>query len=447
MKSSIKILAILLTMVTSFVVLPKQASAQQGDVSLQVFYDQLSPYGQWVDYPNYGYVWIPDVGSDFVPYSTAGHWVLTDDGWTWVSDYDWGWAPFHYGRWDYDNNYGWFWVPGTVWGPSWVNWRSSEGYYGWSPMRPGISLGISFGRGYNYNNDHWTFVRNRDFDRPDINRYYVNRSYHDQIIRNSIVINKTYFDNSRRTTYAYGPKREDVQRFSGRSLRPVTIQNNNRPGQSVNNGQLRIYRPDIKKNNDRGQKPIPSRIINLKDVKHPAERNGSNQPRNVNPVNNNGRLQQPNAVNRQNNNNITRPAQPQNANPSQNNRRVQQPRDVQPQNINPAQNNRQQQQQRTVQQQNNNIRPSQPQRVNQPQNNRQQQQPRTVQPQNNNNVRPSQPQRVNQPQDNRQQQQPRTVQPQNNNIRPSQPQRVNQPQNNRPQQQPGKSQKEEEKRR
>ena len=28
-------------------------------VTTQVFYDQLSPYGQWVNYGNYGYVWIP----------------------------------------------------------------------------------------------------------------------------------------------------------------------------------------------------------------------------------------------------------------------------------------------------------------------------------------------------------------------------------------------------
>ncbi|NWJ49983.1 MAG: hypothetical protein HXX14_03875 [Bacteroidetes bacterium] len=456
MKSNIKIVAILLTMITSFVVMPKQVSAQQAGVSFQVFYDQLSPYGQWVDYPNYGYVWIPDVGTEFVPYSTAGHWILTDDGWTWVSDYDWGWAPFHYGRWDYDNNYGWFWVPDTIWGPSWVNWRSAEGYYGWSPMRPGISLSISFGNNYDRRNDHWTFVRDRDFDRPDINRYYINHFDHDQIIRNSTVINQTYFDNSRHTTYVYGPKREDVQRFSGRSIRPVSIQENNKPGQSVNNGQLRIYRPDIKKNNDRDQKPVPSRLIDLKDVKHPSGRNGSDQPRNNNPSNNNIRVQQPNTVIPQNNINVVRPVQPQNTNPTQDNRRVQQPRfvqpqnnnnnvvrPVQPQNTNPTQDNRRVQQPRFVQPQNNNnnvARPVQPQNANPTQDNRRVQQPRSVQPQNSNNnvVRPAQPQNANPVPNNNRVQQPRSVQPQNNNntVKPSQPQRVNQPQNNKREQQP-----------
>src|SRR6266567_1899101 len=58
----------------------------------QEFYDQLSPYGNWIDYPGYGYVFMPNVEPDFKPYSTNGHWVYTDEGWTWASDYSWGWA-------------------------------------------------------------------------------------------------------------------------------------------------------------------------------------------------------------------------------------------------------------------------------------------------------------------------------------------------------------------
>src|SRR5437762_2316586 len=124
--------------------LPNAARAQYGDnpyngndqqygnndVSYQTFYDDLSPYGQWVDYPGYGYVWVPDAGSDFRPYSTNGHWVWSEDyEWMWVSDYDWGWAPFHYGRWEEDPAYGWFWVPGYEWSPAWVIWRNGGDYY------------------------------------------------------------------------------------------------------------------------------------------------------------------------------------------------------------------------------------------------------------------------------------------------------------------------------
>ena len=43
------------------------ASAQQVDYSIsqQTFYDELSPHGQWIDYPDYGYVWGAGYGSGF----------------------------------------------------------------------------------------------------------------------------------------------------------------------------------------------------------------------------------------------------------------------------------------------------------------------------------------------------------------------------------------------
>jgi hypothetical protein len=111
----------------------------------QQFESQLSPYGTWQDVGSYGNVWIPSstvVGADFSPYSSGGHWVNSDYGWTWVSDWDWGWAPFHYGRWMVVGGYGWCWMPGTVWGPAWVDWRWGGGYVGWAPMAPhGIVVG------------------------------------------------------------------------------------------------------------------------------------------------------------------------------------------------------------------------------------------------------------------------------------------------------------------
>ncbi len=281
MKTKIRYLLIF-ALITFSVSLTKQSSAQQGYVSIQVFYDQLSPYGQWVDYPDYGYVWIPEGGSDFVPYSTAGHWVLSNYGWTWVSDFEWGWAPFHYGRWRYDNFYGWFWIPDTEWGPAWVIWRSADGYYGWAPMDPGISITVGFHREYNERNDHWMFVRSRDIDRPHINLYYVNRTDHDRLIRNSTVIRNTYDDRNRNTTYITGPAREDVQKATGRKFRPVVIQENPRPGQNLRGNQLQIYRPRVNNNNDKDKRIAPSRVSNLKDIKQPSERKTTNQRTKVN---------------------------------------------------------------------------------------------------------------------------------------------------------------------
>ncbi|MDO9260651.1 MAG: hypothetical protein Q7U08_01740, partial [Flavobacteriaceae bacterium] len=148
MKAPIKIFMLSVILFSSIWILPQKATAQIS-VSFQIFYDELSPYGTWVDYHDYGYVWIPDVEPGFTPYGTNGYWVYTYDGWTWVSNYSWGWAPFHYGRWLFDPIYGPMWVPDDEWGPGWVTWRSSNGYYGWAPIGPGISISIAYSSHYN----------------------------------------------------------------------------------------------------------------------------------------------------------------------------------------------------------------------------------------------------------------------------------------------------------
>jgi hypothetical protein len=105
----------------------------------QDFRESLLPYGSWLETAQYGQVWIPSpasTGPDFQPYFSNGRWVFTDYGWTWVSEYNWGWAPFHYGRWVTLPNHGWAWIPGRVWGPAWVHWRAGNGYVGWAPLPP-----------------------------------------------------------------------------------------------------------------------------------------------------------------------------------------------------------------------------------------------------------------------------------------------------------------------
>jgi hypothetical protein len=316
MKTNIKFSAIILALSISALLFQKQASAQQDYVSFQVFYDELSPYGQWVDNSNYGYVWIPDAGSDFVPYSTEGHWILTNYGWTWVSYYDWGWAPFHYGRWDYDNYYGWFWVPDNEWGPSWVNWRRADGYYGWRPMGPGFNTG--FDRDYNSYNDHWIFIRDIDIGKYNIDRYYVNRNDYNWAFSNSAVINNIYFDRNRNTTYISGPARTDVQRVTGKRIRPVTIQEKNGPGQDLSDGRLLIYRPQVKMYSDLEKKPAPNRIADLNEIKRSSERNAAIRPQKTNPYEKSSEIQ-PDIMNPQNRNNNALPLKPQKVNPYGNN--------------------------------------------------------------------------------------------------------------------------------
>ena len=279
----IRIFALLLTLNLVSILFPEKISAQQDDTNFQVFYDQLSPYGQWIEDYNYGYIWIPMTDSDFTPYLSNGYWIFTEYGWMWTSDYDWGWATFHYGRWDYNGSYGWFWVPDNEWGPSWVTWRWSKGYYGWAPMRPGVSISITFGNYNDVPNDRWVFVRDRDIERHDISKNHIGREQNFNIMNNSTVINKTYYDNKRRSTYVAGPDRQDVQKITGRTIKPVTIHERDKPGQSMNNDQLQIYRPRIR-NSSQGAKPAPPELSKYKDVKQISERNTEKNKQNTEPM-------------------------------------------------------------------------------------------------------------------------------------------------------------------
>jgi hypothetical protein len=327
MKKLIGIIALAIILNIVFAIFPERLSAQSNDVNFQVFYDQLSPYGQWVDNPDYGYVWIPSAGSDFTPYLTNGYWTLTDDGWTWVSNYEWGWAPFHYGRWDYNDSYnGWYWIPDNQWGPSWVTWRRSEGYYGWAPMRPGISINASFGRSNNVPYNQWNFVRDRDIERNDIGKNFIDRRNNGNIYKGSTVINKTYFDNKRHATYVTGPGREDVQKITGKSIQQVSVHERDKPGESINNNQLQIYRPQIQKNIN-GHKPAPSSITKVKDVKRISGKEAGKQSQNTMPTKSNlGKAQQP-AANIPNKINSRQniPQQRNTNSPNNNLRKIQQP--------------------------------------------------------------------------------------------------------------------------
>jgi hypothetical protein len=134
---------------------PGQDYADTDPSALTDFRGALDPYGNWVEDPTYGTMWVPSesvVGDDFMPYQTAGHWNY-DDEYTWVSDYDWGWAPFHYGRWVYEAPYGWSWIPGRTYAGAWVSWRygyGDWGYVGWAPLGPtwGWRGGTAFGLGF-----------------------------------------------------------------------------------------------------------------------------------------------------------------------------------------------------------------------------------------------------------------------------------------------------------
>ena len=223
-----------------------ETKAQSASVSFSVFYNSLRPYGRWEKHPTYGEIWVSNV-SGFSPYSTGGHWAYTDYGWTWVSTYDWGWAPFHYGRWTFDAGYGgWFWVPGYEWAPAWVAWRGGGDYYGWAPLSPGLNISI----GVSYNSipsERWVFAPHRYITSPYINRYYVPRSRNVTIIRNTTVVNNVTVKNN--VHYVAGPARADVEKVNHTKIKTYTVSNSSRPGKTVvNNNTVNVYRPVINNN-------------------------------------------------------------------------------------------------------------------------------------------------------------------------------------------------------
>lgn len=223
--------------------------------SYQDFYDGLAPYGRWMNDPQFGYVWMPNVGSDFRPYYTNGYWAMTEYGNTWVSNYDWGWAAFHYGRWTYDNYYGWLWIPDTQWAPAWVSWRSNYNYYGWAPMGPGVNINISLG---SIPIDWWVFLSPNYFYEPRFQRYCNN----DWRFTRSIYSQTNYYsytNSYRRVNYYSGPRADDYRRRTGRQSSFYSINDNNRRGpNTVRGNQINIYRPTMRNSGNNA----PTRIVN-----------------------------------------------------------------------------------------------------------------------------------------------------------------------------------------
>jgi hypothetical protein len=218
------------------------------DVNTSYFYNYLSPYGSWVYMRPHGYVWIPrHMGYRWRPY-TYGRWVWTDYGWTWISEYEWGWVPFHYGRWGWDDDFGWFWVPGTVWGPAWVIWRSSDLYMGWAPLPPDAEFGMGIGlSGYfDIPSHYWIFIEGRYFLEP---RLYTHALPYE---RNLTIVNYTMLhknivvrDNK---IINEGIDANVIRNVTGKSFSRELIRDEARPGLTrAGAGEVRIFRPTIRK--------------------------------------------------------------------------------------------------------------------------------------------------------------------------------------------------------
>ena len=218
--------------------------APQTVPSTTYFYESLSPYGSWVQVSGYGWCWQPSVAvvnTSWRPYCDDGHWLWTDNGWYWQSNYSWGWAAFHYGRWHRHQLHGWVWNPGTVWGPAWVTWRYSDSYCGWAPLPPeadwdvrfglcyrGSRVSLNFGWGLGY--DHFSCVSFSHFHHREVWRHCAPRDRNVTIINNPTIINN--YGNDRHSVVNRGVDKAMVERHSRDEIRKVDIRDTAQPTQA-----------------------------------------------------------------------------------------------------------------------------------------------------------------------------------------------------------------------
>jgi hypothetical protein len=203
-------------------------------VTVDYFQTTLQPYGNWVDVEGYGRCWRPTVtvyNSGWQPYCDRGHWVDSDSGWYWVSDYSWG-VTFHYGRWFHHARFGWVWWPDTVWAPSWVTWRYADDYCGWAPLppftvwQPGVGFayrgnGISVGFDFGLAADNFIFVPTSHFCDERPRRYRCAPAEVTRIYNHTTVINNYNFDSHNRTFINNGIPVQHIAAASHVTIRPV----------------------------------------------------------------------------------------------------------------------------------------------------------------------------------------------------------------------------------
>jgi len=235
---------------------------------VNIFYQQLQPYGTWMQVADYGWCWQPSVvlsSPGWRPYADRGRWLHTDHGWYWQSDYAWGWAPFHYGRWVQHTRSGWLWVPDDVWGPAWVVWRSSGTHCGWAPLPPsavfvagrglfhsGVRVGLNFDFGLPRH--CFTFVPfNRFCDR---NPYYyalgptvVQNVFNQTTVINNIEVNNNVIvNNGVSADRVVTLTRTEIRKVSVREAAPQAAALSRLDRLEKSGNDLVIYRPSLNPN-------------------------------------------------------------------------------------------------------------------------------------------------------------------------------------------------------
>jgi hypothetical protein len=256
------ILALALTLVASLTAPPSRSHA---DVSFDLYYSNLSPYGSWLVSAQYGRVWQPsNSGPGWNPYYD-GHWTYADVGWTWVSDYPWGAIPYHYGTWVADSSFGWVWVPGYTWAPAWVVFRTGPDYIGWAPVAPSFALGVSFGSAAPPSGP-FVFVSARDFAAPRIRGCAVPERRSRALVQHTTIVNNLVLQND--IVVNRGPDVRVIERASGRKIAVAPVETLHRvaPFPKASRAELAID-PERSRRGIRAAEPMAS----PRDVQKPKK--------------------------------------------------------------------------------------------------------------------------------------------------------------------------------
>jgi hypothetical protein len=248
------------------------------------FYSDLAPYGTWVTLEGVGWCWQPRtvvVSHGWRPYCDGGHWVYSDCGWYWESDYSWGWAPFHYGRWYLHPRCGWVWTPDRVWGPAWVSWRQGGDNCGWAPLPPhavfdvhtgwrfnGVHVAASFDFGLRP--DHFTFVAVRDFTHHDLGHRVVPVHEVRNVYRQTTIINNTTVVQNN-VIVNRGIPVDKVSTVTHMQIKPAVLRDAGPGSGQIRNGPDKNRTETVVYRHELPAKPKPARVTAERvDASHPV---------------------------------------------------------------------------------------------------------------------------------------------------------------------------------
>jgi hypothetical protein len=247
-----------------------------GEQSYDVFYQGLESSGHWFDDPTYGEVWQPGIASsdrNWRPYSD-GRWAYTDRGWTWISNEEFGWATYHYGRWVRRGDIGWVWIPGRRWAPAWVSWRESNDHVGWAPLPPEVAddsrteVGEWVDNYYDIGPAAYLFVKISDLSRPSYREVVLPPSKDTEFFSETRNVTNIAFDSD--IVAVNGPRYEQIEseaKIPSYKLSYVTG-NQGRFGIDAKGDQLEVMAPPATLQRNASSQPKIEKTLGQAQVDH-----------------------------------------------------------------------------------------------------------------------------------------------------------------------------------